>query len=87
MSPSDTLKRSKVQEKGGQESKDNLEGDGNDAGLEVYGKDMKVKAGVTQKESSKVSKCDDLKVSQSKVHAKGGKQNAKQGVAKGGVIQ
>eukprot|EP00957_Ditylum_brightwellii_P026535 2007459-Ditylum_brightwellii.AAC.1 len=40
VSPSDTLKWSKVQEEGGQESKDNLEGDANDDdGLEVYGKD------------------------------------------------
>eukprot|EP00957_Ditylum_brightwellii_P008130 616475-Ditylum_brightwellii.AAC.1 len=42
VSPSDTLKGSKVQEEGGQENQDNLEGDGNDdAGLEVYGKDSK----------------------------------------------
>eukprot|EP00957_Ditylum_brightwellii_P162298 12358099-Ditylum_brightwellii.AAC.1 len=106
--PSDTWKGSKVQEEGGQESKDNLEGDKNDdAGMEVYGKDskemsdssegskcdilnvspstVKIKVGGTQKDSLKVSKYDDLEVSQSKGHAKGGKQKAKQGVAKGGV--
>eukprot|EP00957_Ditylum_brightwellii_P041073 3110410-Ditylum_brightwellii.AAC.1 len=97
VSPSDTSKGSRVQEGGGKESKDNVEGD--DARLEVYGKDrremsdrsegskhdvfnvspstVKVKTGGTQKDSLKVSKHDDLKVSQSKCYAKGGKQKAK----------
>eukprot|EP00957_Ditylum_brightwellii_P055185 4183418-Ditylum_brightwellii.AAC.1 len=44
---------------------------------------MKVKAGGTQKDNLKVSKHADLKVSQSKRHAKGDKQMAKLGVAKG----
>eukprot|EP00957_Ditylum_brightwellii_P211033 15365690-Ditylum_brightwellii.AAC.1 len=94
----------KVQEEGGEENQDKLEGDGNDdAGLEVYGKDskemsipelsiasqgkVKAKAGGMQKDTSKVSTCDDLKVSQSKCHAKCGKQKTKRGVAKGGDIQ
>eukprot|EP00957_Ditylum_brightwellii_P181261 13807858-Ditylum_brightwellii.AAC.1 len=44
---------------------------------------VKVKAGGTRKDSSKVSSHDDLKVSQSKCHANGGKQMTKLGVAKG----
>eukprot|EP00957_Ditylum_brightwellii_P211862 15366687-Ditylum_brightwellii.AAC.1 len=102
-------KEVEVREERGQESKDNLEGDGNDdAGSEVYGKDSKeisdssegsihdisnvspsivmVKAGGMQRNSSKVSKRDNLKVSQSKSHAKGGKQKAKQGVPQVEVI-
>eukprot|EP00957_Ditylum_brightwellii_P182912 13932831-Ditylum_brightwellii.AAC.1 len=93
----DTLKGSRVQEEGGKESKDNVEGYDDES--EVYGKDrremadssegsernisnvspstVKVKACGRHKDSSKVSKCDDLKVSQSKCHAKGGKQKAK----------
>eukprot|EP00957_Ditylum_brightwellii_P081395 6191162-Ditylum_brightwellii.AAC.1 len=107
-SPPNTLKVSRVGEKGGQESKDNVEDDHD--GLEVHGKDDNVASSLPESDEEgnkmevemevevpkvndtsevfppdtlKVLHCDELKVSQSKCHAKGGKQMAKLEVAKG----
>eukprot|EP00957_Ditylum_brightwellii_P105567 8047989-Ditylum_brightwellii.AAC.1 len=71
-------------ERGGKGSKDNVGGD--NAGSELHKKNSRETYDSAEEfgsDSSKVSKCDDLNMSQSNRHVKGGKQIAKKGVAKG----
>eukprot|EP00957_Ditylum_brightwellii_P071815 5458642-Ditylum_brightwellii.AAC.1 len=71
-------------EKGGKGSKDNVGGD--NARSELHKKSSRETSDSGEEfgsDSSKVSNCDNLNVSQSNCHVEGSKQIAKMGVAKG----
>eukprot|EP00957_Ditylum_brightwellii_P081457 6196312-Ditylum_brightwellii.AAC.1 len=71
-----------VEEKGGKENKDNIEGDNAGSKLHNNRRETSDSSEESGSDNSKVSNHDNLNVSQSKCHVKGGKQMATIGVAK-----